>query len=109
MAAVEKTARTNIEGAQMDKISVQGLLEVLEDFDEHGGANPSLVAWELFADEPAVTDAWEHALSQGWLREAGRDLADDQPLWKLTLRGWAAVRERSPGLKSGPGAAGESG
>jgi hypothetical protein len=90
----------------MDKISVQGLLEVVAGFDEHGGANPSLVAWELFADEPSVTDAWEHALSEGWLREAGRDLADDEQLWKLTSRGWAAVHEQLPGLKSGPGAAG---
>lgn len=87
----------------MDTISVQGLLEVLEIFDEHGGANPSLVAWELFVDEPAVTGAWEHALSEGWLREAGRDLADDAQLWKLTVRGWAAVNERSPGHTAGPG------
>jgi hypothetical protein len=74
----------------MDKVSVQGLLEVLAAFDEHGGANPSLVAWELFLEEPAVTDAWEHALSEGWLSEAGRDPADDDQLWKLTLKGWAA-------------------
>ena len=86
----------------MDKISVQGLLEVLGAFDEHGGANPSLVAWELFADEPAVTDAWEHALSEGWLREAGRDRADNEQLWKLTSKGWAAVRERSPGSSPDP-------
>jgi hypothetical protein len=85
----------------MDKISVQGLLEVLATFDEHGGASPGLIAWELFVDEPAVTAAWEHALSQGWLREAGHDIAGDEQLWKLTLEGWAAIRERSPGLKSG--------
>ena len=92
----------------MDKVSVQGLLEVLAAFDEHGGANPSLVAWELFADEPAVTDAWDHALAEAWLRQGGRDVADGEQLWKLTLRGWAAVRERSPRLTSGPRVAGES-
>jgi hypothetical protein len=86
----------------MDKVSVQGLLEVLAAFDEHGGANPGLVGWELFLDEPAVTDAWEHALAQGWLRRAGRDPADHEQLWKLTLRGWAAVRERSPGSSPDP-------
>jgi hypothetical protein len=90
----------------MDKIAVHDLLEVLATFDEHGGASPGLVAWELFADEVAVTSAWGHAVSAGWLREAGHDPADDEPLWKLTSRGWAAARERSPGLKSGPGAAG---
>lgn len=85
----------------MDKISLQGLLEVLASFDAHGGASPGLVAWELFADELAVTAAWEHAVAEGWLREAGHDPADDEQLWKLTSRGWAAARERSPGLKSG--------
>lgn len=86
----------------MDKVSVQGLLEVLAAFDEHGGANPGLVAWELFADEPAVADAWEYARSEGWLRKAGRDPAGDEQLWKLTLRGWAAVREWSPGCSPDP-------
>jgi hypothetical protein len=85
----------------MDKISVHGLLEVLASFDPHGGASPGLIAWELFVDEPAVTAAWEHALSQGWLRQAGHDPANDEQLWKLTLSGWAAARERSAGLAAG--------
>jgi hypothetical protein len=76
----------------MDTISVHGLLEVLASFDEHGGSNSGLVAWELFADEPAVTAPWKHALVEGWLTVAGRDPDDDEQLWKLTLSGWAAVR-----------------
>jgi hypothetical protein len=83
------------------KISVQALLQVLANFDAHGGASPGLVAWELFADDRDVMPSWEHALSEGWLRDAGRDPANDEPLWKLTLHGWAAAREGSPGLKSG--------
>ncbi|HEY4996676.1 MAG TPA: hypothetical protein VII03_01695 [Solirubrobacteraceae bacterium] len=86
----------------MNKIAVQELLEVLGAFDELGGASPGLVAWELFADEAAVTAAWEHALAEGWLRKAGEDPADDEQLWKLTSRGWAAVRERAPGLSHSP-------
>jgi hypothetical protein len=92
----------------MDKIAIHDLLEVLATFDAHGGASPGLVAWELFADEPAVTAAWERAVSERWLREAGRDPDDGEQLWKLTLKGWEAVSERSPWLKSGPGAGGES-
>jgi hypothetical protein len=88
----------------MKKIAVQELLEVLGAFDESGGASPGLVAWELFADESAVTAAWEHALAEGWLSAAGHDAADDEQLWKLTLSGWTAVRDRSSGLKSGAGA-----
>jgi hypothetical protein len=99
---------TNAAGALMNKIAVQELLEVLGEFDGLGGASPGLVAWELFVDQTAVTAAWEHALSEGWLTEAGHDVADDEQLWKLTLTGWVAVRERSPGLRSGPGASGES-
>jgi hypothetical protein len=80
-------------------ISVHGLLEVLASFDEHGGSSPGLVAWELFADERDVMPSWEHALTEGWLTFAGRDPADDEQLWKLTLRGWEAVWERAPELK----------
>jgi hypothetical protein len=86
----------------VDKISVNGLLEVLASFDEHGGASPGLVAWELFAGERDVTAAWEHALAERWLTEAGHDPADDEQLWRLTLRGWAAVRERAPGSSALP-------
>jgi hypothetical protein len=50
----------------MNTISEHGLLEVLAGFDEHGGASPGLVAWELFVDEQQVKGV--HALAEGWLR-----------------------------------------
>jgi hypothetical protein len=89
-------------------ISVRQLLEVLARFDEFGGASPGLIAWDLFAGEHEARAAWEHALAEGWLRPAGRDLAYDEQLYRLTLSGWAAARERCPGLKTGPEAAEES-
>jgi hypothetical protein len=92
----------------MGNISVRRLLEVLARFDELGGASPGLVAWDLFASEHDVKAPWEHALAEGWLKPAGRDLAYDEQLYRLTPTGWAAARERSPGLKAGPEAAEES-
>ena len=78
----------------MNKIAVQELLEVLGAFDELGGASPGLVAWELFADEAAVTAAWEHALAEGWLRPClmvrpGRGQSQDrrEPRQRLLSRG----------------------
>lgn len=80
----------------MNTISVHGLLEVLADFDDHGGASPGLVAWELFVDEQQVKAVWEHAVGEGWLKPAGRDFPAGDQLYRLTLSGWAAWRERSP-------------
>jgi hypothetical protein len=84
------------------KISVQQLLQVLAAFDEHGGASPGLVAWELFVDERDVQPAWEHAIAEDWLKPAGRDPAGDEPLYRLTLDGWAAARKSFPRLKAVP-------
>jgi hypothetical protein len=92
----------------MGNISILQLLKVVAGFDEHGGASLGLVAWELFVDEHDVQSAWEHALAEGWLKPVGRDLAYDEQLYRLTLTGWAAARERSPGLKPGPEAVDES-
>jgi hypothetical protein len=80
----------------MTMVSVHGLLEVLAGFDEHGGASPGLVAWELFVDEQQVKAVWEHAVAEGWLKPAGRGLPDGEQLYRLTLSGWTAWRERSP-------------
>jgi hypothetical protein len=80
----------------MNKISVRGLLEVLADFDEHGGASPGLVAWELSVDEQQVKAVWEHAAAERWLKPAGRDFPHGEQLYRLTLSGWTAWRERSP-------------
>jgi hypothetical protein len=84
----------------MNKISVHELLEVLAGFDEHGGASPELVAWELFIDEQKIKAAWEHAVAEGWLKPAGRDFPHGEQLYRLTLSGWTAWRARSPRPKS---------
>jgi hypothetical protein len=84
------------------KISVQQLLEVVADFEEHGGASPGLVAWELCVDERDVQAAWEHAIAEDWLKSAGRDPASADQLHRLTLEGWAAARGSVPSLESGP-------
>jgi hypothetical protein len=79
----------------VDEISEQGLLEVLADFDIHGGSSLGLVAWELSATEQQVRYPWDHAIAEGWLAPAGRDETDDEQLWRLTPRGWAAHRRAS--------------
>jgi len=82
----------------MDDISVQQVLEVVGDFDESGGANVSLIAWELFVEEQRVSRAWGQAVAEGLLRRAGRDPLDGERLWRLTAGGWAgrdAVSQRS--------------
>jgi hypothetical protein len=79
----------------VDKLSEQGLLEVLADFDAHGGSSLGLVAWELFTTEQQVRYLWDRAIAQGWLAPAGRDETYGEPLWRLTSRGWAAHRQAS--------------
>jgi hypothetical protein len=79
----------------MEKISEQGLLEVLADFDELGGASEGLVAWELFVTEREVREAWAFAVAAGWLAPAGRDEVYGEQLWRLTSEGWLARTARS--------------
>jgi hypothetical protein len=74
----------------MEKISEQGLLEVLADFDGLGGASLGLVAWELFVTEEEVSEAWAFAVAAGWLAPAGRDEVYGEQLWRLTSEGWIA-------------------
>jgi hypothetical protein len=74
----------------MEKISEQGLLEVLADFDDLGGASIGLVAWELFITEREVSDAWALAVAAGWLAPAGRDDVFGEQMWRLTPAGWTA-------------------
>jgi hypothetical protein len=78
----------------MEKISEHGLLEVLADFDELGGASPGLVAWELFVDESVVSETWAAAVAAGWLAPAGHDVVDGERLWRLTAEGWNARAAR---------------
>jgi hypothetical protein len=78
----------------MEKISEHGLLEVLADFDELGGASPGLVAWELFVEESMVSETWAVAVVAGWLAPAGHDDVHGERLWRLTSEGWNARAAR---------------
>ena len=53
--------------ADMKNISEQGLLNVVADFDQLGGASPGLVAWELFVTETDVSEAWAAMVAAGSL------------------------------------------
>ncbi len=72
------------------KISEQGLLDVVADFDELGGASKGLVAWEMFVTERDVSEAWTSAIAAGWLVPAGWDDVFDERLWRLSDEGWQA-------------------
>lgn len=74
----------------MTKVSEQGLLDVLADFDSLGGGSVGLVAWELYVDEPEVSEAWTTAIAAGWVEPAGWDDVFGERLWRLTATGWAA-------------------
>jgi hypothetical protein len=67
-------------------ISLQAVLEVVGEFDAHGGASAALVAWELCIDERLVAGAWEEARIAGLLAPAGYD--QHEQLWRLTPAGW---------------------
>lgn len=64
------------------------MLQVLGEFDESGGANVGLVAWELCVDERRVAGAWAQARATGLIAPAGYDLHEQ--LWPLTPAGWPA-------------------
>lgn len=74
----------------MKKISEQGLLDVVAEFDSHGGASLGLVAWELYLTEAEVSDPWAAAVAAGWLEPAGWDDVFGERVWRLTAEGWAA-------------------
>ena len=59
-SADRKARRTNA-------ISGRGLLDVMADFDQFGGASRELVAWELCIEESAVSSAWSRAIADGLL------------------------------------------
>jgi hypothetical protein len=73
-----------------DPVSLQQVLEVVAEFDDFGGASLGLVAWEMCVDEQLAADAWQHAISDGLIRPAGRDWQEQ--LWRLSSAGWAAAR-----------------
>lgn len=78
----------------MGTISDQKLLEVLPDFDELGGANLELVAWELCVSDRQAVVAWEYAVNVGWLKPAGHDTGTGEQLWRLSASGWATARRQ---------------
>jgi hypothetical protein len=69
-------------------ISLQGVLDVVGEFDGGGGASIGLVAWELSVDESLVSTAWEQARAKGLIAPAGYD--QHEQMWRLTAAGWAA-------------------
>ena len=78
----------------MKKISEQGLLDVVAEFDSHGGASLGLVAWELYLTEAEVSDPWAAAIAAGWLERAGWDDVFGEQVWRLTPEGWVARAAR---------------
>jgi hypothetical protein len=77
----------------MSRISVQQVLEVVGDFDQTAGASLGLVAWELSVDEERVIDAFERAQADGLIKPAGKDPLHGEQMWRLTVGGWAALRD----------------
>ncbi len=82
-------------------ISLQAVLEVLGEFDEFGGANIGLVAWDLYVDVLLVADAWGTARTAGLIAPAGYD--QHEHLWRLTPSGWAVVQGQRASAVAGPG------
>jgi hypothetical protein len=76
-------------------IAVKRVLGVIGELDRSGGASIRQVAWELSVEESRVAHAWQHAVSEGLIRIAGRDPADGHELWRLTPGGWAALSAAS--------------
>ena len=80
--------------ASVRKISEHGLLKVVAEFDELGGASLGLTAWELSVPESEVSDVWAAAIAAGWLEPAGWDDVSGEQMWRLTASGWAARAAR---------------
>ena len=74
-------------GRRTNAISGRGLLEVMADFDQFGGASRELVAWELCIEESAVSAAWSRAIAGGLLERSGTDEVPGEVTWRLTTRG----------------------
>ena len=74
-------------GCRTNEISGRGLLDVMADFDQFGGASRELVAWELCMEESAVSAAWSRAIADGLLERSGTDDVPGEVTWRLTTRG----------------------
>ena len=78
---------------RMSEISVHQVLETVGDFDSSGGASLGLVAWELSVEPSRAARAWRQVQAEGLIRTAGVDRVSGEQLWRLTVRGWARLRE----------------
>jgi len=74
-------------GRRTNAISGRGLLDVMADFDQFGGASIELVAWELCIEESAVSAAWSRAIADGLLERSGTDEVRGEETWRLTSWG----------------------
>ena len=79
-------------GRRTNTISGRGLLEVMADFDQFGGASRELVAWELCIEESAVSAAWSRAIADGLLERSGTDEVRGEETWRLTSWGSSRLR-----------------
>jgi hypothetical protein len=70
-------------------VSLQQLLDVVAEFDRHGGASLGLIAWELCVKEQRVAAAWQRATRDGLIAPAGRDRQEQA--WRLSPAGWAVA------------------
>jgi hypothetical protein len=70
------------------RITVGDVIESLADFDEHGGADAGLVAWDLCVEPEQLTEIWQQAARDGLIKPAGHE--QQQLLYRLTPAGWGA-------------------
>ena len=80
-------------GRRTHTISGRGLLDVMADFDQFGGASRELVAWELCIEENAVSAAWSRAIASGLLERSGTDEVPGEETWRLTTPGRRAYED----------------
>jgi hypothetical protein len=92
-AEADAPTRRALLAFRMSEISVHQVLETVGDFDSSGGASLGLVAWELSVEPRRAVRAWRQAQAERLIRAAGVDRASGEQLWRLTVRGWARLRE----------------
>jgi DNA-binding PadR family transcriptional regulator len=89
----DRRSRDGRECPRTEVVSLQSVLDVLADFHQFGGASLELVAWELGADESAVSAAWSLAIDDCLLEQSGTDDIFDEKMWKLSDRGRRARQD----------------
>jgi len=74
------------------QVTLADLIESLADFDKHGGASVTLVAWDLCVEDYQLLELWQQATRDGLIRPSGSD--QQQILYRLTPAGWAAYDDQ---------------